>query len=363
MASLRGAVLYEHKKPLKVEELELPDPGPGHVLVKMMASGVCHSDWHIVKGEWPSVPLPSVLGHEGAGIVEAIGPGVTTLKRGDHVILSWMPQCGLCEMCVKGFPQVCNNDRRGQVKAKLKGSGKEVFMLAGVGSFGSYSIVSEPTAVAIDKDMPFAQASLIGCGVSTGVGAAINTAQVQPGTTVAVFGAGGVGMSVVQGARIAGATQIISVDMLDNKLQMAKEFGATHTVNSSKEDPVEAIKRLTGGQGVHYAFEAIGLVEKPFVQTIDATRHRGMTIWVGHAPEGLNVTISARAVLYEKTLIGSMYGSTRPHVDFARYVQLYKTGKLKLDEFITKRFTLNQVNDAFDAMAKGQVARSVLLFE
>ena len=180
------------------------------------------------------------------------------------------------------------------------------------GSFGSYQIVSEVAAIPIDKDIPFPQASLIGCGVTTGVGAAINTAQVEPGTTAAVFGAGGVGLNVIQGCRIAGATTIIAVDLLDNKLDMAREFGATHTVNAGEEDAVEAIKSLTGGYGVHYAFEAIGLVEKPFIQSIQCTRNRGMSIWVGHAPHGTPVTIDARDLMMEKIIMGSLYGSGQP---------------------------------------------------
>ncbi|MDA1189169.1 MAG: Zn-dependent alcohol dehydrogenase [Chloroflexi bacterium] len=360
MTTAKGAVLYEYNKPVKVQEVELPEPGPGLVLVKMMSSGVCHSDWHVVKGEWPSVPMPTVLGHEGAGVVEEVGQGVTTVKKGDHVILSWMPQCRVCEMCVKGFPQVCLNPVRMTTQATVKGSNDKVHMLSGLGTMATYNLVTEAAAVPVDKAMPFEQASLIGCGVATGVGAAINTAQVQPGSTVAVFGAGGVGISVIQGARIAGASMIISVDMLDNKLQMAKEFGATHTVNPKAGDAVAKIKELTGGLGVHYAFEAIGLVEGPFVQAIEATRNRGVTTWVGHSPEGLMLNISARALMMEKTIIGSMYGSSRPHVDFPRLVSLYQTGQLKLDEFITKRFSLNQVNEAFAALGSGQVARSVL---
>lgn len=364
MTSAKGAVLYEYNKPLVVEEIQLPDPGPGQVLVKMMSSGVCHSDWHVVKGEWPSVPMPTVLGHEGAGIVEEVGDGVSTVHKGDHVILSWMPQCRTCEMCVKGYSQVCLNPVpvKGKI-ARVLDSNINIHMLSGLGTMATYNLVAETAAVPIDKTMPFEQASLIGCGVATGVGAAINTAQVQPGTTVAVFGAGGVGISVIQGARIAGATMIIAVDMLENKLQMAKEFGATHTVSASEGDPVAKIKELTGGLGVHYAFEAIGLVEAPFIQSVECTRHRGITTWVGHAPEDLNLSLSARLLMMEKTIIASMYGSSRPHVDFPRLVSLYKTGQLKLDEFITKRFPLGQINKAFEVLGSGQVARSVLTLD
>jgi S-(hydroxymethyl)glutathione dehydrogenase/alcohol dehydrogenase len=235
--------------------------------------------------------------------------------------------------------------------------------MAGLGTFGQYAIVPEVAAISIDKDIPFAQAALVGCGVTTGVGAAINTAKVQPGSTCAVFGAGGVGLNVIQGCRIAGATQIIAVDLLDNKLAMAKEFGATHTVNASQGDPVAKIRELTGGAGVHYAFEAIGVAPEPFLQSILCTRRRGLTVWVGHAPVNTPVTIDARALFLEKSVIGSMYGSARPHVDFPRLLRLYKAGKLRIDELITKRMHLDEVNGAFDLLAQGKVARSVLTFE
>ena len=360
---MKAAVLYEHMRPLVVVELDLGEPGPGEVLVKMMASGVCHSDWHVVKGEWGQVPLPIVLGHEGAGIVESIGPNVTGVQPGDHVILSWKASCGLCEMCQKGWPNVCERSPAVDRKPTVGETEEPMNQMAGLGTFGSYTVVPEVVAVPIDKDVPFAQAALVGCGVTTGVGAAINTARVQPGTTVAVFGCGGVGLNCMQGAAIAGATMIIAVDLLDNKLQMAGEFGATHTVNSSREDPVERIRELTNGKGVHYAFEAIGLVPEPFVQSVLCTRSRGVTVWVGHAPVNTPVTFDARDLMLEKTVIASMYGSARPQIEFPRLLDLYKAGKLKLDELVTRSFPLEGVNDAFDALGKGEVARSVLTFD
>ena len=360
---MRGAVLHEYRSPLKIEELDLNDPGPGEVLVKMMASGVCHSDWHVVKGEWGHQDVPSVLGHEGAGIVESLGPGVSHLKPGDHVVLAWKNNCGLCEMCQKGWPNLCPRSRSPSSKPVLRGTDVEINQLAGLGTFGSYTVVPEGAAVRIDEDIPFPQASLVGCGVTTGVGAAINTARVQPGSTVAVFGCGGVGLNCIQGAAIAGASTIIAVDLLDNKLEMGREFGATHTVNASDGDPVEAIKELSDGEGVHYAFEAIGLVEAPFVQSIRCTRSRGVTVWVGHAPIDTPVTIDARDIMYEKTVIGSMYGSARPHIDFPRLLNLYREGRLKLDELISRSFPLEEVNAAFDVLSNGEVARSVLTFE
>ena len=360
---MKAAVLYEPKTPLKIEELELDEPGTGEVLVKMMASGVCHSDWHVAKGEWSHVPLPSVLGHEGAGVVEAVGASVTNVKPGDHVILSWKAGCGLCEMCQKGWTSVCVRALVPSSRPHVTGTDTQIEQMAGLGTFGSYTVVPEVAAVPIDKDIPFPQASLVGCGVTTGVGAAINTARVQPGTTVAVFGCGGVGLNCMQGASIAGATTIIAVDLLDNKLELAREFGATHAVNAGSEEPVERIRSITGGPGVHYAFEAIGLVEAPFVQSIRCTRNRGVTVWVGHAPINTPVTIDARDLMFEKTVIGSMYGSSRPQIDFPRLLDLYKAGSLKLDELVSRSFPLEEVDSAFDVLRKGEVARSVLTFD
>ena len=360
---MKAAVLYEPKTPLVIEELELDEPSHGEVMVRMVASGVCHSDWHVVKGEWVHMPLPTVLGHEGAGVIESVGPGVATVKPGDHVILSWRASCGLCEMCQKGWPNLCERPLETASMPRVRGKGTEINRMAGLGTFGSYQVVPEVAAVPIDKDIPFAQAALVGCGVTTGVGAAINTAGVQPGTSVAVFGCGGVGLNCMQGSAIAGATTIIAVDLLDNKLELAKEFGATHTVNAAREDPVERIRELTGGKGAHYAFEAIGLVEKPFVQSILCTRRRGITVWVGHAPFDTPVTIDARDLMMEKTVIGSMYGSARPRLEFPRLLELYKSGALKLDELISRRFPLEEVNEAFEVLAKGEVARSVLYFD
>ena len=360
---MKAAVLYETNADLVVEELDLSEPGNGEVMVRMEASGVCHSDWHIIKGEWSHHPLPIVLGHEGAGIVEAVGPGVTNVKAGDHVILSWRASCGLCEACQKGRPNVCYTPVESSSEAHSRAKGTRIYQLSGLGTFGSYSVVPEVAAVPIDKDIPMEVAALVGCGVTTGVGAAINTAGVEPGTSVAVFGCGGVGLNCIQGSAIAGATTIIAVDMLDNKLDMAEEFGATHKVNASSEDPVARIIELTGGKGVHYAFEAIGLVPEPFLQSILCTRRRGVTVWVGHAPERTPVTIDARALMQEKMIIGSMYGSARPQIEFPKLLELYKAGKLKLDELVTRRFPLADVNEAFDVLSRGEVARSVLLFD
>ena len=360
---MKAAVLYDVNTPLKIEEFELPETGSAMVRIRLAASGVCHSDWHVVKGDWPHVPIPTILGHEGAGIVEEVGSGVTDIREGDHVILTWKRSCGRCEMCQKGFSNLCDlpPDTRGRPRFK----GREAVMdkLVGLGTFGTYTIVPQDAVVRIDKDVPFAQAALIGCGVMTGVGAVINTAKVEPGSSVAIFGCGGVGLNCIQGAVLVSAEPIIAVDILDNKLELARQFGATHTVNASKEDAVERIQEISGGPGVHYAFEAIGLTGDPFVQAMLCTRKRGVTVFVGHAPHNTPVAMDARMLMHEKLVIGSYYGTARPHVDFHRLIGLYRAGKLKLDELITRTYPLEGINDAFDAMAKGEVARSVLSLE
>ena len=356
---MKTAVLYETHAPLIIEELELNQPAHGEVRIKLQASGVCHSDWHIIKGEWTHVPLPVILGHEGAGVVEAIGPNVQSLAVGDHVILSWRSSCGLCEMCQQGWPNLCERAPIAGNRARVRG--QVVNQLTNLGTFSTHTVVPEIAAVRIDPNIPFAQAALLGCGVATGVGAAINTARVKPGSSVAVFGCGGVGLNCIQGSRLAGASTIIAVDLLDAKLELARRFGATHTINAASTDPVECIHDLTGG-GAHYAFEAIGLAAEPFVQSIRCTRRRGTTIWVGHAPHDTPVTIDARDLINEKKVMGSLYGSSRPQVDFPRLLALYREEKLQLDELVSRRFALDEVNAAFAALARGEVARSVLEF-
>jgi S-(hydroxymethyl)glutathione dehydrogenase/alcohol dehydrogenase len=357
---MKAAVLYEVKTPLQIEEFDLPPVGPDQVLVRLVASGVCHSDWHVVKGDWPHIPIPAILGHEGAGVVEETGQAVTGVKTGDHVILTWKLSCGVCEMCQQGYPNLCDRPPDTRYLPRLRRTQEPMNKMVGLGTFGTYTVVPQEAVIPIDPDMPLEQASLLGCGVMTGVGAVINTAKVQPGRSVAVFGCGGVGLNCIQGAALAGAEPIIAVDILDNKLELSRLFGATHTINSAREDPVARIREISGGPGVHYAFEAIGLVSDPFVQTILCTRKRGVTVYVGHAPFNTPVALDARMLMHEKTVIGSYYGTARPHVDFPRLIKLYQAGKLKLDELVTRRYPLEQVNDAFQALANGEVARSVL---
>jgi S-(hydroxymethyl)glutathione dehydrogenase/alcohol dehydrogenase len=326
--------------------------------VKTAASSVCHSDLHFIDGLWP-IPTPAVLGHEASAIVEEVGDGVAYVQPGDHVILLFVPFCGACRFCTTGQPYLCS-DGRG-VTPMMKIGDRPVAPFMSMSSFAEYMIVPQNGVVKIPNEMPLPQAALIGCGVMTGVGAAINTANVQPGTSCAVIGTGGVGLNVIQGAALAGAEKIIAVDINANKLEMAREFGATHFIDASKEDPVQQVQALTA-EGADYAFEAIGIPEA-ITQAFNMVRRGGTAIIVGMAPIGSEATISAPAFLAEKTLKGCCYGSTRPRYDMPRLVDLYMAGKLKLDELISRTYSLEQINDAFTAMKNGEVARGVVVFD
>ncbi len=365
LIKMKAAVLYELNQPVVVEELELEKPKEREVLVKMVASGVCHSDLSVTNGTIP-LPLPIVLGHEGAGIVEEVGPGVTAVKPGDHVILSWVPNCGQCSFCAMGRSYLCEAralTRGGTMldgTRRIRKGTKEYNHMLGVSTMATHTVVPEISLVRIDPDIPLREAALIGCGVMTGVGAVINTAKVEPGSRVAVFGAGGVGLNVIQGAVLASAETIIAVDLLDRKLQFAKQFGATHLINASREDPVQKIKDLTGG-GVDYAFEAIGH-GAVITQAYQATRRGGTTVVIGVAAPGVQASIPANTlVLEEKTLKGSYYGSARVQVDIPRLIRLYKSGRLKLGELISNTYPLEDINKAFEDLQKGENARGVLV--
>ena len=354
---MKAAVLREVKKPLVIEEVTLDEPGPGQVLVKTAATGACHSDLHFIEGLWP-VPLPAVLGHEASGVVEQVGPGVSYVEAGDHVILLFVPFCGTCRFCTTGRPNLCTEGRlRGQT---IHIGDEAVRPFASMSSFAEYMLVPEGGVVKIRKEMPLDRAALVGCGVMTGVGAAINTAEVQPGTACAVIGAGGVGLNVIQGCALAGAEKIIAIDVHPNKLEMAREFGATHFINASKEDPVAKVQELTGG-GADYAFEVIGL-PAAIKQAFDMIRRGGNAVVVGMAPAGSEVTLGAAAFLMSKNVLGCTYGSARPRYDMPRIIDLYMAGKLKLDELVSRSYPLAGINDAFAAMKNGEVARSVLAF-
>jgi S-(hydroxymethyl)glutathione dehydrogenase/alcohol dehydrogenase len=362
---MKAAVFHGPNEPLTIEQLDIDKPMAREVLVRTAATGVCHSALHFVDGLYPFA-APAVLGHEAAGVVEEVGELVTYVKPGDHVIACLSVFCGNCEQCLTGHPNLCRSPDRMRApsdppKLKFSSSGATVNQFANISSFAEHMLLHENAIVKIRDDMPLDRAALIGCGVMTGVGAALNTAKVEPGSTVAVFGAGGVGLAAIQGAHIAGARMIIAVDVVESKLALAKELGATHIVDASSHDPVPAIRELTGG-GVDYAFEAIGLKDVA-VQAFECLTPGGTATVIGMIPPGQKVEIEGRMFLSERKIQGSSMGSNRFRVDMPRYIDFYFQGRLHLDEMITRRGRLEDVNEAFRAMKAGEVARTVLVFD
>ncbi len=359
---MKAAIFHGPQQELTIEDVEVDEPLDREVLVSVSYSGVCHSDLHFVDGLY-AFPAPAILGHEAAGIVEAVGSQVTDFAPGDHVIACLSVFCGNCDYCLTGQTHLCQNPetrRSPDQPPKYTWQGNPVNQFANLSSYAEKMLVYENALVKIRDDMPLDAAALIGCGVTTGVGAALNTAKVEPGSTVAVFGCGGVGLSVIQGALIAGARQIIAVDTVESKLATARELGATHSVDASSGDPVQAIKDLTGG-GADYTFEAIGL-KIAAEQCFEAIRRGGTATIIGMIPQGQKIELDGPSFLQEKKIQGSSMGSNRFRVDMPRYIDFYMQGRLKLDEMITRTGTLEDVNEAFRAMKAGEVARTVLKF-
>jgi len=347
-----------------VEDVTLDPPKAGEIRVKMGATGVCHSDLSVITGVLP-LPPPVVLGHEGAGVVDELGEGVTGLEVGDHVVLSFVPCCGTCNNCRHQRPVFCTagvpDGKMLDGTYRVHLDGKDIGTMQFLGCMAEACIVPATAAVKIDKSLPFDKASLVGCGVMTGVGAAINTAQVTPGSSCVVYGCGGVGLSIIQGCRLAGADRIIAVDVLDNKLEMSKQFGATDVVNGSDGTAVMKIMEMTGG-GADYAFEAVG-VPALMEATYASVRSGGTAVLVGAGP--LTESFSLNALLGSlsgKTLKGSMYGDANPHADFPRLLSLYKQGKLDLDAMVSKTYSIDDAPQAFVDMEKGINARGVIVY-
>jgi len=365
---VQAAVLHEVGFPFSVESLDLEPPRAGEVLVKIAAAGVCHSDWHLVTGATKH-PLPIVPGHEGAGLVEAIGEGVTRLKAGDHIALNWAPNCGTCFYCLNDRPSLCAT-YVGPIWAgtmldgttRLSRDGRPVYHFSALACFAEYAVVPQECCVPMSNEVPLPVAALIGCAVTTGVGAVLNTARVRPGSSVAVFGAGGVGLSIILGAQLAGASRIIAIDRAEGKLEIAKEFGATDVVLAGPEAN-RAIHDLTEGRGADYVFEAIG---NPAVQEqcLDAIRPGGTVVFAGVAPMGSSTNLpGAILTRQEKTVMGTYYGTANAARDFPLYADLYLKGKLDLNRLISKTYSLEQINDAYADMLSGEMARGVILFE
>lgn len=355
---MKAAIVRQAGGKVEVVDIDVGEPGPGEVHVRIGATGVCHSDLSFQNGTLPGL-LPAILGHEGAGVITKAGAGVKTVKPGDHVILNWVPSCGDCFFCLRDQHQLCAQPQ-GAAEPRLFFDGQPIAGIAGMGTFAEEMVVSERAVVHIPDDVPMDIAALIGCGVMTGAGAALNTAKVEPGSTVVVIGCGGVGINAIQGAKVCGAATIVAVDKFPSKLELARRFGATHGV--SPEGLGELSQQLTGGYGFDYAFEVIGL-SATIRQAWDATRRGGTTVVVGAGRLDDMVSISAFELFFsEKTLVGSVYGSANVRRDFPRLIALWRGGQLDLEGLVSKHIELGQVQEAFDAMQRGEGIRQVVTF-
>jgi S-(hydroxymethyl)glutathione dehydrogenase/alcohol dehydrogenase len=360
---MKAAIFREIGQPLEIEQISISKPGPREVLIRTSAAGVCHSDLHFIEGLYPS-QRPMVLGHESAGIVEQVGRDVTYVKPGDHVITCLSAFCGHCDQCITGHMSLCSSGevRRGaEEEPRLSQSSAVVNQFANLSSFAEQMLIHEHALVKIREDMPLDRAALIGCAVTTGVGSVFHTAKVEPGSTVAVIGCGGVGLSCINGAALAGASRIIAIDMVDSKLEMAKDFGATDVINAKNGDCVAQVQELTKG-GVHYSFEAIGL-KQTAEDSFNMLRAGGAATIIGMIPGGVKIELMGAAFLQERKIQGSFMGSNRFRVDMPRFIDFYLQGKLHLDQMISKRIKLEQINEAFADMKGGAMARSVIVFD
>ena len=360
---MKAAVCYAFGQPLVIEEVDLDPPRAGEVKVRLAATGICHSDVHLIRGEWGG-NLPVVAGHEGAGVVEAIGAGVTLAKPGDHVVVSLLRSCGRCFYCQIGAPYMCTGsfalDTEGRLRNQRGDRLRHGFRTA---TFAEYAIVDQSQVVPVPNDLPLDRAALLACGVITGLGAVVNTARVVPGSSIVVIGAGGVGLSAIQGAVLSGASPIIAVDRLDTKLLAARAFGATHTINGAQCDAVEAVEELTSGHGAEYVFVTVGSTAA-VAQGLRMVGKLGMLVIVGIPEQNATVPLTVDQLVFNgQRIVGSNMGSTRLSVDVSRLVDLYRQGRLKLDELITARYPLERVNEAIEAMERGEALRNVIVFE
>lgn len=365
---IRAAVLAEPRGRFEVVELDLEGPRAGEVLVRIAAAGVCHSDYHLVSGATRH-PMPVVAGHEGAGVVEAVGAGVTSVRPGDRVILNWAPDCGRCFYCLREKPNLCETyvepvwaGTMLDGTPRLSWNGRPVYHFCALAAFATHAVVPQESCVVARPDVPAEVAALVGCAVATGVGAAMYTAGVRPGDSVAVFGCGGVGLSILQGAALCGAKTLIAIDKNPAKAPLAAACGASEFL-ASDSDVIPSIKQLTGGRGVEHAFEAVGL---PRVQeaALDAVRPGGTLVLAGLAPMGTGTNLpGALLTRQEKTVKGSYYGSVHPRRDFPLLLDLYKSKRLDLDALITRRYRLDQINEAYGDLLAGTLARGVIVME
>ena len=355
---MKAAVLHRPLTRISVEEVEIAPPREGEVLLDIVGAGVCHSDYHLVDGHVAPRALPWVMGHEGAGVVREVGPGVTSVGCGDRIILSLDAMCGHCRTCSQGSPALCET-HQGEIPSRISRNGKVYFHNRP--TYTEQTIVSADACVRVPDDTDLRKACLISCAVITGIGAVVNRAQVEAGATMAVFGCGGVGLNVVQGGVLASAGKIIAVDRVPYKLELAEQFGATHFINADREDPVQRVLDITGG-GADYAFEVVGfpaLVRQAFA----SVRTSGTAVVVGVQPTGQDVSVDGDDLLRNRAVMGSWHGAARARVDFLWILDLYRQGKVKLDELISRYRPLDEINEAFEDMLQGKVARTVLVFE
>ena len=362
---ITAAILWERGKPMSIEEAELDPPGPGEVLVEIKAAGVCHSDLHPARDEWP-MRTPIVLGHEGSGIVREVGPNVTRVKPGDHIVLCWAPACGLCPACVQGRAVICDRldkttyrNRLPSGALRLHARGHDINHFLGTACFAEFAVVAEEAAVVVDSTIPFDALAMLGCAVVTGVGAVTTAAQVPPGARVVVIGAGGVGLNVIQGAVLSGAAQIIAVDRYQTPLSLARAFGATDVVEASART-AEAVRAITGGRGADFVFDTVG-APATLIEAVTATAKGGTVVLTGLSRIDAQASLQMFPfVMQEKRLIGSAYGSGRPAEDIVRLTRWFQDGRLKLRELVNRTYILNQVDIALDALANSTGARGVI---
>jgi S-(hydroxymethyl)glutathione dehydrogenase/alcohol dehydrogenase len=365
----RAAVLHAPQTPLSVETVTAADLKPTDVLVRLRAAGLCHTDLEVIEGSL-RYPMPIVLGHEAAGVVERVGAAARGVKAGDHVVLSWNPHCGQCFHCDRDAPILCEEYLGAGPKARgfdgesraALADGREVRQLMFMGAFGEYCIVSDQQAIPVPKEIPFDRACLIGCGVMTGVGAALNLGAIAHGDTVMVVGCGAVGLAAVQGARLAGAGAIIAFDLDPAKLVLALRMGATRGVDASKDDVVAAVKRETGGRGADVVIEAAGSASA-FRVTTEAVRPGGQVIWLGKIDVNTDVAFRWGSLMQEKRIRRVSYGNARPRRDFPLLARAYLDGSLMLDELISRRIALEEINEGFAALKRGETIRSVITFD
>ena len=360
---MKAAVLHAPHQPMTIEQVAIDKPGRREVLVRTAAAGLCHSDLHFIEGAYPT-PVPTVLGHESAGVVEAVGEDVTYLKPGDHVISCLSVFCGHCEFCLSGHPSICQTAEvklPPGVAKRLTWQGKHLNQFLNLSSFAEQMLVHEHALVKVRDDMPLDLASLIGCSVVTGYGAVVHTARIEPGSSVAVFGAGGIGLATINAAQIAGAARIIAIDKDPFKLTLATSFGATDTIDAGEGDTVKRIVALSGG-GVHYSFECIGL-KATAEQSFSCLRSGGTATLIGMIPVGTRIELHGVDFLRERRIQGCMMGSNRFRTDMPRLVDFYLQGRLKLDEMVSGRIKLGQINEGFAELKKDGIARNVIMFD